>query len=132
MVGTDSLVEVRLGDGQEAAVPVGLDGEDEGFPGEHGQLAHHLPRARDKQAAVFVAVDLPLVHVQQPGHHKQDVHVLAEGAWPRSGLFALTAGSTQPCPSRFCHFIHFHRRLTSGGSRQGTPPQMHTLPILPP
>lgn len=80
MVGTDSLIEVRLGDGQEAAVPVGLDGEDEGFSGEHGQLAHHLPRARDKQAAVFVAVDLPLVYVQQPGHHKQDVHVLAEGA----------------------------------------------------
>lgn len=95
MVGMHSLVEVRLGDGQEAAVPVGLDGEDEGLPGEHGQLAHHLTRARDKQAAVFVAVDLPLVHVQQPGHHKQDAHVLQKGrglgkAYLRSQLGALS------------------------------------------
>lgn len=92
-----SLIEVCLGDGEEAAVPVGLDGEDEGLPGEHGQLAHHLPGARDEQAAVLVAVDLPLVHVQQPRDDKQDVHVLAEGAQPGQACF-LTIGALSSVP----------------------------------
>lgn len=72
----DSLIEVGLRDGQEAAVSVGFDGEHQGLSGEHCQLSHHLPRVCEEEAGILQAVDLLLVDMQQPGDHKQDIDIL--------------------------------------------------------
>jgi hypothetical protein len=83
--GLDSLIEVGLRDGQETAVPVGPYGEHEGLASEYCQLTHHFPRMCKEQAGVFLAVNLPLVHMQQSRDHKQDVDILtkSEVAWPQ-------------------------------------------------
>lgn len=65
-----------LGDGQEAAVPLGLDGEDEGLPGQDSQLANQLAGTCHKQPRLLLTVNPPLVDVQQTRDHKQDAHLL--------------------------------------------------------
>lgn len=72
----NSLIEMGLGDGEEAAVPVGLDGEDQGLPSEDSQLAHQLPGVGDEQAGVLLRVNLPLVHVEHPRDHKANIDIL--------------------------------------------------------
>lgn len=71
-----SLVEVGLGNGEEAAVSVGSDSEDEGLAGQNSQLAHQLPGVGHEQTCVLLTVDHPLVHMQQAQDHKLHTHLL--------------------------------------------------------
>ena len=72
------LVEIRFWNLEVSAVSDSLDGEDEGFSGEHGQLAHHLPRVGHKQAHSLLLVDHPLVDVQTARQDKVQTHVLEQ------------------------------------------------------
>lgn len=74
----NSLIEMGLGDGEEAAVSVGLDGEDQGLPSEHSELAHQLPRVGDEEAGVLLRVNLPLVHMEHPRDHKANIDILEQ------------------------------------------------------
>lgn len=59
------LIEVSLGYGEEGAISVSLDGEDEGLTREDSQVTHHLARVGDKQKGLIVAVNHTLVNVEQ-------------------------------------------------------------------
>ena len=74
----DSLVEIRLWDLEVSAVSDGLDGEDEGLSGEHGELTHHLPRVGHEQADGLLLVDHPLVDMQTTRQDEVQTHVLNE------------------------------------------------------
>lgn len=74
----NSLIEVGLGDGEEAAVSVGLDGEDQRLPSEDGELPHELPGVGDEEAGVLLRVNLPLVHVQHARDHKANIDILEQ------------------------------------------------------
>lgn len=67
-----------LGDGEEAAVSVGLDGENQWLPSEDSELAHQLPRVGDEKAGVLLRVNLPLVHVEHPRDHKTNIDILEQ------------------------------------------------------
>lgn len=74
----NSLIKMRLGDGEEAAVSVGLDGEDQWLPSEDSELAHELPGVGDEEAGVLLRVNLPLVHVEHPRDHKANIDILEQ------------------------------------------------------
>src|SRR4029434_11185711 len=76
--GSHALVEVGLRYAEEAAVAVGSHGEDERLAGEHGQVADQFPRVRHEQAAILLAVDHVLIHMQRPRDDEQHAHVLGE------------------------------------------------------
>lgn len=71
-----SLVEVRFGDRQEAAVSHRSDSEDEGFTSQHGELADQLTGVGHKQPRLDFTVDHPLVNVEEARNNKQDAHLL--------------------------------------------------------
>lgn len=50
----NSLIEMGLGDGEEAAVSIGLDGEDQWFPSEDRELPHKLSWVGNEQAGVLL------------------------------------------------------------------------------
>lgn len=70
------LVEVGLGNRQEATVSIGLDGENQWFPSENSKLAHEFSWVSNEQAGVLLGVDLLLVHVKHPGDHKANINIL--------------------------------------------------------
>lgn len=74
----DSLIEMGLGDGEEAAVSVGLDGEDQWLTSEDSELAHELPGVGDEEAGVLLRVNLPLVHMEHPRDHKANIDILEQ------------------------------------------------------
>lgn len=65
-----------LGNRQEAAVSIGLDGENQWFPSENSKLAHEFSWVSNEQAGVLLRVDLLLVHVKHPRDHKANVNIL--------------------------------------------------------
>lgn len=70
------LIEVGLGDGEEGAVSVSSDAEDEGLPGENGQVSHHLPWVGHEQQAVLLTVNHALINVEEPGDDECHAHIL--------------------------------------------------------
>lgn len=72
----NSLIEMGLGDGEEAAVSIGFDGEDEWFPSQDRKLPHKLSWVGNEQAGVFLWVYLPLVHMKHPRNHKANINIL--------------------------------------------------------
>lgn len=77
---------MRFGDGQEAAVSLGSNGEDERLSSQDGQLTNQLAGMCHKQPRLFFAVDHPLVNVEQAGNHKQDAHLLKQHNKTRTGF----------------------------------------------
>lgn len=67
---------MRFGDGQEAAVSLSSDGEDEGLSGQDGQLTHQLAGVRHKQSRLFFTVDHPLINVKEARDDELDAHLL--------------------------------------------------------
>lgn len=59
------LIEVSLGYGEEGAVSLSSDSEDEGLAREDGQVAHHLARVGDEQKGLVLTVDHALVNVER-------------------------------------------------------------------
>lgn len=68
---------MRFGNGQEAAVSLGSDGEYERLPGEDGEVTDELARVCHKQSRLFFAVNHPLVNVEETRNHKLDAHFLS-------------------------------------------------------
>ena len=65
-----------FGDGEEAAVSLGSNGEYERLSGQDGELTDELTGVRHKQSRLFFAVDHPLVDVEEARNHKLDAHFL--------------------------------------------------------
>lgn len=72
----NSLIEMGLGNRQEAAVSVGLDGENQRFPSQDGELAHELSGMGNEETGVLLRVYLPLVHVKHARDHKANINIL--------------------------------------------------------
>lgn len=72
----NSLIEMGLGNREEAAVSIGLDGENQWFPSEDSELPHELAWMGDEQTGVLLRVYLPLVHVKHPRDHKANINIL--------------------------------------------------------
>lgn len=72
----NSLIEMGLGNREEAAVSIGLDGENQRFPGQDRELPNELPRVGDEEAGVLLRVYFPLVHMKHPRDHKANINIL--------------------------------------------------------
>lgn len=125
----DRLVKVGFGDGQEAAVSLGSDGEYEGLSGEDGQLAHQLARVRHEEPRLLFTVDHPLINVEEARDDKLDAHLLKarqqQGVKDNMQLgsrdgrqkhsFCCPAGRTRlpgrrPCPLLYLISLTSHHR----------------------
>lgn len=67
---------MTLGNGQEGAVPVGFNGEDQRFSGQDGQLSDQLPRMGDEQDGLFFAVNLLLINMEESRDNEADIDIL--------------------------------------------------------
>lgn len=72
----NSLIEMGLRNRQEAAVPISLDGENQGLPSQDSELSHKFSWMGNEQAGVLLRVYLPLVHMKHPRDHKANVNIL--------------------------------------------------------
>ena len=61
---------------QEAAVSIGLDGENQRFPSQDSELAYEFSWMGNEQTGVLLRVYLPLVHVKHPRDHKANINIL--------------------------------------------------------
>ena len=67
---------MSLGYGEEGAVSVSSDSEDERLAGQNSQVTHHLTRSGDKQQGVLLAVNHTLVNMEQTWDDKLHAHIL--------------------------------------------------------
>lgn len=72
----NSLIEMGLRNRQEAAVPISLDGENQGLPSQDSELSHKFSWMGNEQAGVLLGVYLPLVYMKHPRDHKANVNIL--------------------------------------------------------
>lgn len=67
---------MRLGNRQETAVSIGLDGENQWFPSQDSKLTYEFSWMGNEQTSVLLRVYLPLVHVKHPRDHKANINIL--------------------------------------------------------
>lgn len=67
---------MRLGNRQEAAVSIGLDGENQWLPSQDSKLTYEFSWMGNEQTSVLLRVYLPLVHVKHPRDHKANINIL--------------------------------------------------------
>lgn len=65
-----------FGNGEEAAVSLGANGEYERLSSQDGELTNKLSRVCQKQTCLFFAVDHPLVNMEEARDDKLDAHLL--------------------------------------------------------
>lgn len=65
-----------FGDGEEAAVSLGSDSENQGLSGQDSKLTDEFSRVSHEQSRLFFSVNHPLVDMEESRNHKLDAHLL--------------------------------------------------------